>query len=71
MTSSVSLCHVTKTHALSNTFLTPCDDPVLLRDSAEPESLVSDARGRLDTASPPEDAALVALPVTLFLCSLS
>ena len=55
--------------ALSKTFLTPCEDPVLLRDSAE--SLFSDARGRLDTASPPDDAALVALPATLVLCSLS
>ena len=45
--------------------------PALLRESAVPESLVSDVRGRLDTASPPEDATLVALAAVLFRCNLS
>jgi len=57
---------------LSTKVLTPCAEPALLRDRpVDPDSLVSDDRGRCATASPPDDAALAALSATLVLCNLS
>jgi len=57
---------------LSTKVLTPCAEPALLRDRAvDPDSFVSDERGRCATASPPDDAALAALSATLVLCNLS
>ena len=55
-------------HTLSMILLP--DAPALVLESPVPESRVSEVRGRLDTPSPPDDAALAALAAKLSRCNL-